>query len=165
MLRNIRALRLHPDADCGVVGERWLDASEDDLLAEAKAHHGSCDDGDLDPADLRWRLVIDLPTSVLVSLMHDERGWRKWFRQELAMFDEEQPGRAETYRSLMTEPLDDPVVVTLEPHRVQIWDGWHRTATRILGRAASIPAIVGYKADDGPVCDLVRILGGRFEKA
>lgn len=137
---------LSPHADLGVVNPEWLDADHARLLAEVRLHHGACDDGDLDPEDLVWSLVVDLPVSILTPLVSD---WRTWFEDELAMFDEEHPDRAAAYRSLMHEPLDDPVVVTIETGRVQIWDGWHRTATRILAPVGTIPAIVGI-LPDGP---------------
>jgi hypothetical protein len=137
------AVSLDADADRGVVDPSWLSAARDRLMEEASSHHGACDDGDLDPADLDWRLVLDLPIGPLTALQEDATGWARWFEAELAMFDEEHPGRAAQYRALMDEPLDDPIVVTIDPGRVQIWDGWHRTATRIVGGAGAIPAIVG----------------------
>ena len=134
------AIALIPGADADVVGSRWLEADGHHLLDEARSHLGACDEGDLDPDDLEWSLVLDLPVSILMPLVDD---WRAWFDEELAIFDCEHPDRAEAYRKLMTEPLEDPIVVTIEPKRVQIWDGWHRTATRMLMPVPTIPAIVG----------------------
>lgn len=152
---------LRSDADTGVLPESWLSASEDEIRAEAGMHHGACDDGDLDPADLEWRLVVDLPLAVLMPLMDDVEGWRSWFDAELAMMDEEHPHRADAYRSLMEEPLETPIVVTIERNRVQIWDGWHRTATRIVGDAMTIPAIVGIMPDCETLLDLVASHAGQ----
>ena len=146
------AISLSPDADRGVLHPMWLDAADAAIAAEAASHHGACDDGDLDPADLHWSLVLDVPVALLAPLVDD---WRAWFDAELAMFNEEHPGRADAYRSLMDEPLDDPIVITVEPARTQIWDGWHRTATRIIGGAETIPAIVGRTADGPALADLL----------
>jgi hypothetical protein len=152
------AISLSPDADPGVVHPKWLDADASAIAAEAASHHGACDEGDLDPADLLWTLVLDLPTILLAPLVDD---WRAWFDAELAMFDEEHPGRADAYRSLMDEPLDDPVVITVEPKRTQIWDGWHRTATRIIGGADAIPAIVGVVKEGPTLQAMIAAMEGR----
>lgn len=144
---------LAPDADRGVIDPKWFDMDDAAIAGAAAFHHGACDEGDLDPRDLRWDLVVDLPIRVLIPLISD---WRGWYDDELAMFDDEHPERAAVYRSLMTEPLDDPIVVTLEPHRTQIWDGWHRTATRVLGGATTIPAIVGTIPGGPDPLDLMR---------
>jgi hypothetical protein len=140
---------LDAGADRGIVAPHWLEADEDRLRAEARSHLGACDDGDLDPDDLRWTLLLDVPVAAFHHLMGDPAGWSAWLDDELATFDAENPPWADMYRRLMDEPLNDPVVVALEPHRLQIWDGWHRTATRVVGGAKTIPAIVGWSAD-GP---------------
>jgi len=146
---------LDPGADTGVLSDGWLTASAERLRQEAALHYGACDEGDLHPDGLEWRLVIDLPLDALVPLMGTRAGWSDWFAAELAMFDEEHPHVADGYRALMEEPLEDPVVVTLDGARVQIWDGWHRTATRILGGAVTIPAIVGLPPGGPALTDLV----------
>jgi len=145
-------------ADPGVLPDEWLTMPEETLRREAASYRYACDDGDLDPDALEWRVVIDLPLAVLIPLMGAHQGWVSWFEDELAMFDEELPHVAEGYRTLMEEPLDSPIVVTIEPERVQIWDGWHRTATRIMGGTVTIPAIVG-RLPQGP--HLAELVGRR----
>lgn len=147
---------LERDADVGVLPASWLSVPQETIDREAAAHFGACDEGDLLPEDLEWRLVIDLPLETVVPLMGTREGWGAWFDAELAMFDEEYPHVAEGYRALMEEPLDTPVVVTVEPGRVQIWDGWHRTATRMIGGAATIPAIVGRLPSGPALVELIR---------
>jgi hypothetical protein len=145
-------------ADASVLPDEWLAMTEEMLRRDAASHRYACDDGDLDPHALEWRLVIDLPLAVLIPLMGAHRGWVSWFEDELAMLDGDLPHVAEGYRALMEEPLENPIIVTIEPRRVQIWDGWHRTATRIMGRAVTIPAIVG-RLPEGP--HLAELVGRR----
>jgi len=122
----------------------------------AAMHQGMCDDGDLDAADLNWRLVPNLDLAVVIGCIGRgerkpvietlEQSWARWFRIECDEIARELDGVRE-WDVLATEEILEPIVVTIEPDRVQIWDGWHRTGGSITAGRGTIPAIVGTLAD------------------
>jgi len=130
--------------------DRAWDRPDRDLVTEALAVLGDNDAGDLDPEDLTWCRVPDLDVSTLLECMSDGdmhgrrpiECWRDWFEGELEIDrDEFDGGRG--WASLATEKVREPVIVTIEPGRVQIWDGWHRVGGTIVSGRTSIAAIVG----------------------
>ncbi len=121
-----------------------------ELVMAALGVLGDNDAGDLDPEDLTWRYVPDLPVGTLLKCLGgndgDERSdalrWRRWFADELTIDrDEFDGGRG--WASLSKERVREPVIVTVEPGRTQIWDGWHRVGGTISSGRPTIPAIVG----------------------
>ena len=127
----------------------WTGLPEDALRLEASAHLGACDDGDLHPDDLDWRLAA-VPVDVLIPLMTGGReSWREWLADEIADAQADGGDRASDWPSV-DEPDDvhEPVVVTIDGARVQIWDGWHRTACAIVRGDATVPAILGTPPDE-----------------
>lgn len=99
---------LSASADIGMLSPFWLSATPERLMEEAIFHHGACDDGDIDPRDLAWQLVLDLPTDLLVPLMDGRNGRQEWLDAEIAMHDADATGYADMYRCLLDEPLDTP---------------------------------------------------------
>lgn len=134
----------------------YLRMDEDALRQQARYHQGACDDGDMDVSDLRWTLVADLPLAVLENCLFRSghvvpvdapRQWTSWFHQECEMLAEE-IGDASDWERLSVQEILEPVVVTVEADRVQIWDGWHRIGASFAAGRTTIPAIVGVRPDD-----------------
>lgn len=139
--------------------------SPDQLRCLASEHQGACDDGDLDAMDLEWRVVPDLPLAVVEGCLvrgswpRDEplsARWREWHDGECRLDDEEFDG-GRGWEAMVEEDVREPIVVTIEPGRVQIWDGWHRTGASIVAGRTTIPAIVGTRPDVPAGADLMTL--------
>ena len=124
----------------------WMRLDEEALRDEARLYRWQCDDGELDPGDLRWTL-IELPIARLAAIA-PTCGWAEWLQTEIA---DAHGDRAGDWPS--PDPVDEvrePVVVTIDGDRVQLWDGWHRTASAAARGDATIPCILGTMPGEDP---------------
>lgn len=130
----------------------YLTLDEEGLRRIARTHFGACDDGDLHPDDLIWTLEPDFEIATLSGCIarNDKTPspfplidrWIAWFRHECDAVAEELDGERE-WDCLGEEEIDEPIVISIDGERVQIWDGWHRTGGSFAAGRITIPAIVG----------------------
>ena len=129
----------------------WTRLDEEALRDEARLHRGACDDGDLDPADLRWTL-LEMPIARLAPVA-PSCGWAAWIADEIAdqvVDHDEVRGASWPSPTDPTDEVREPVVVTIDGDRVQLWDGWHRTASAAARGDATIPCILGTMPGEDP---------------
>lgn len=114
---------------------------EHELRMIADMHRGACDDGNLDPRDLSWR-VLEMDVARLVGCM-PQMGWAEWLRDEIA---DAHGDRALDWPDVEgDDEIQEPIVVTDVDGEVQIWDGWHRTAVAIVRGDRTVPTILGMR--------------------
>jgi alpha-mannosidase len=90
---------------------------------------GDNEDGRLPLDQIQWRYAEAFPLERLYEIMsHSE--WVEWFKDEMAMKAAEY-GTDQEWRRLLTEEIEDPVVI-LEHEGLLIWDGWHRCAAAVI---------------------------------
>lgn len=121
---------------------------EDGMRAEAEVcQNDNCDDSShyFEPCQGNWEFQSHYPLS---RLLHEgcfatREDAFAWLANEIRMFhDDGMPERADHYRRMLFEPIDEPIVVGEVDGKARIWDGWHRAAVAII-RGEPIRAIVG----------------------
>lgn len=117
----------------------YASATPEELRQDAEGHETDFDHGKAE--DFDWRFDAAYPLSKLVSQMPGGvEGWHEWWRDEVGMDADEELGRE--WSALAEEDIRDPIIIS-EDGKLEIWDGWHRTAACIVSGRTTIPAIVG----------------------
>ena len=118
----------------------WSRLSSDDL---AKIAHAEGDNatGKIKATDCDWHYDPALPLTRLESLMSIQ-DWKTWMADEIEMEAEDDLRRG--WVDLPNENIHTPIIVmSARDGSIELWDGWHRTASQIVRGADTIPAIVG----------------------
>jgi hypothetical protein len=126
----------------------YIGMSEDELRAEAAGYHGACygpgEAGYCAPNHATWTYEPNYDISKLMHLVPE--GWEAWFakeRQELS--DLRPPGY---YEAMLSQPIEEAIIVLERAFLGYIWDGWHRTGASITDKRRGIRAIVGRTGED-----------------
>jgi hypothetical protein len=94
--------------------------------------------GYCEASEADWRLQPDFPLCLLTHLNND---WISWFKDEVAW--DESLGGVRQWKRLLTEDIQEEVIVFVRDDRAYLWDGCHRVAAAISSGKESIRAIVG----------------------
>lgn len=84
-----------------------------------------------------------------IDSLHSRKAWKKWLDEEIDT-EVRGPGYIKTLvRDWKFEPFwendKEPIIVTYNDGRVNIEDGWHRSAIAIVRGESEIPALIGIK--------------------
>ena len=117
--------------------------SPDVLLREAAMYvndnHSPGDPGHHEPAQAEWTQEVLRPDQ-LTNVFASREEAAAWMSNEIEMDESEELHR--DWRTLLTEPIREEVVLLIRDDKAYIWDGWHRAAASIAtGRP--LAAIVG----------------------
>jgi hypothetical protein len=123
------------------------DMEQEELRRIAQSVRGDNDDGSpayFDPNEGHWRVESEFPLAGFTTIMSADE-WKSWIAGEIEMFTDEL-GHDRGYTAMMSEAIEEEVVVSIYNGAVHIWDGFHRVGVSFAKGAKTIKAIVGEPA-------------------
>jgi hypothetical protein len=119
-------------------------ATQQTYQAWARAVRADHDDGSsafFDPALAHWTETLVEPADLGVFDSPEEA--RQWLDDEITLLEADgNESAAEAYRRMLTEHIEEPVIVSRRENTFRLWDGYHRTAVALI-RGERLPALVG----------------------
>ena len=132
--------------------QEWYDQSEVELIDYVDTVNGLGGLSDANtrknwlPSDFRWSFR-ELPVAELLRIMPAQQ-WRRWYENERAIRADEDVD--DTYFDSLEQewgqlpsPIGPIVIVYDEDGRIDIGDGWHRSAIAVTNGWKTVPSVVG----------------------
>lgn len=101
--------------------------------------------GFCDPSQASWSYVESFPLEAfLCEDMHSGMDWTTWFDDEAENFLlDGMDGIVDTMESIVTGPIEQPVVALIKDGVAYLWDGNHRVGGSFKAGRSHISAVVG----------------------
>lgn len=101
--------------------------------------------GYCDPRKARWEEVEHYPIEqLLCEELPSREEWEEWFRSEINLFVEDGMDEiADMYRDMITQDIEEAIIVLERDGKAYIWDGNHRVGAAFSSGKTTIRAIVG----------------------
>jgi hypothetical protein len=109
-------------------------------LAAYALEHNDNDDQRVPMDEIGWEVEF-IEMSRFLEIMPLE-SWRTFLADEIAALADEDPGDMRWAR-LLTEEIEEPLVVFDSPDGLKIWDGFHRVAAALVRGLPFLKAVVG----------------------
>lgn len=122
----------------------WTALTPEQLAMEASLHADDHNDGSMaffDPNLATWSLVSIHPETLNVFKSIDEAA--SWIKDEINFLKADGVmGRAKSYEDMITNGIQDPVIVGKRLNDLALWDGFHRVAIAMI-RKEPVLTILG----------------------